>query len=542
LNYFRKRFKRFSKKKTELLVVIICAVMLALFVGVKTVRHRTPSDVKDPSLVLRAMKDANCVGDVWGLDIYLGRKNEELLSQSFPKEKTLMVGLFAETILRSAPWERSVEDLKYAFCILRQEKIRRLSEATVFLIQIKEQLRNFGEKGDVLAPKDALILKALREEEKTVSSEEMEKRYQEVLWKADSEEVKARLLVRETYLKEKLFAPGHKRKIQELKRYAKKGSLPFYLAITAREIEKGPLLQRDLLGAGRKQRQLREGEVALLEYQKALEKLAAGDAAGFVEKAETMASAYDKKDFAPVLLYQAWSVSKNDLGDFMHAQKLLEKLKKEYPVSDWAYPEKTPGYLDQKPCHWARRSRGIGKFLLPLNALRGPAKRMTAEMLSRINAISKELSPGMTRELVLDEKTFQDGLGDFFSSAVHRTLQGWQVNFYEQGVRFFLGVRIGFFDVVFLGCGDLEPGDTGTSEPMKLKLKEIRFQGIAVPRAFLLQIEEDFKKAVEQEEDPLWLVEARYWEGGAKIVFHKGPPRAASEGAGEILEAQTTRQ
>jgi hypothetical protein len=521
LRSLKRRIKRFSKTRTEVLFVIVCAVTLVSFLGIKTVRHRVPEGVKNPSLVLQAMEKANCVGDVWGLDIYLGRKNQELLSQPFSKEKRLIVGLFTEEVLKNAPWERPLDDLKYAFYILREEKVRSLSEATVILIRAKEWWRDFWIKEAPLSPRDSLVLKTLREEEKALPPAEMGKRYQEKVWKTENEEMKARLLARETYLDQENLQPRFKRRLEQLRGYEREGLLPFSVVLAIREMAKGPLLQRDLLVPGQNRFSSSEREVTLKEYQKTLTALSSGDAKGFVEKAEALANQYAKKDFAPVLLYQAWGVAKYDLQDPVRAAELLAKLKKEYPVSDWAYPEKAPDPLARGAGFCLKKTGGLGKFLLPFNLLRGPAKKVMAEFLEKMKKINGELAPGATREIILDEEALQSGFLDFFSPSEQKALRGYQANLCEQGVRVFWGWDFGFFNVVFSARGSLEAKGVRDQEEIVLKLREIRVQGVAIPRSFLRQSENDFKEILEKAELPLELSEAKYWKGGAKFVFKK---------------------
>lgn len=536
----KRRFNRFIKKKTEVFLVIVFAVVLALFLGIKIAQHRVPEDVKNASLVLQAMEKASCVGEAWGLDIYLGKKNERLLAQPLSKEKCLIASLFAEKILRVAPWERSLDDLKYTFYVLREERVRRLSEATVFLIRAKEWRRDLLFKDEPLAPQDALILKGLREEEKELPAEEMIKRYQAMSWKTKREPLKVRFLAREAYLDQGRPA-GLERKLQQLKRYERDGQVPFSIILATNEMSRGMLSPKEPLVFSDKSPAPRKPEGVLPEYQKALERLSSGDAAGFVDEAEALAARYGKKDFAPLLLYQAWSVSKYDLEDSARAETILVGLKKKYPISDWAYPERAPEFLKKKAGFKSKKPRGLGTLLLPFNVLRGPSQNIAEEFLDRIQEISDELAPGTTREIVLEEIKAQERFGDLLPLTQKR-LKGYQINLCDQGARIFWGEKAGFLDVVFLVRGALDPeGDSGFGG-MALKLQEIRVQGVAVPRAFLRQIEGDFKALVEKANIPLDLVEAKYWKGGAKFVFKKRevvetsvlnesfPPESSSEG------------
>ena len=530
-----------------MIIVAVFAGFIALLLGAKVAAHKTPPDVKSPSLVLQAMSSAKCVGDVWGFDVYLARKNTELLSQAFPKTKVAMVGLFAEKILQTAPWERPLDDLKYSFYVLRQEKIRRLSETTVFLIRLKEILRDFWIKGEPLDPKETLILESLREEERQSSSAVMERRYQELLWKNESDSLKARLLIREASLEEQRMGQKTRRKTEQIKVYEKKGVLPFYLVLTARELRKGPPLSRELLEVKKRKFLVRESEDAMQEYQKALEVLPTRDYKGFVAKAEKMASNYSQKDFGPVLLYQAWSVAHYDLGDPVRAEKLLSKLKKEYPVSDWAYPEKAPKFLTAPDTKKAKKDgrSGLGKFLLPLNLFRGFFKKTTEKVFLEIKEISDGLTDGGTHELILDEKSAENYFEPLLPSFIQETLRGYQLNLTEEGMDVFVGVKIGIFNIVFSGRGALVAEEEDGARTMRLRLREIKVQGVPVPCSFLRQIENDFEEAVKNEDSPMELVEAKYWRGGAKIVFKKKASQklieksAKSVSGGDLMEKKT---
>lgn len=521
----KKRRKKKGQKKGEIVFVLACAVALVLFVGIKTVRHRVPEDVRRASLVLQAMERAQCVGDVWGLDIYLERKNEELLTQSFSKEKCLIAGLFAETLLRSGAWERPLTDLKYAFYVLREEKLRRLSEATVFLIRLKEWWRDRWVKEEPLSSKEALTLKTLREEELALPPEEMGKRYQAMIWKVESDEIKMRLLAREAHLDQEQLLPRLKRRLQELKDYERRGVLPFSLVLATEEMGKGSLMKGRSLGPEGKPFLVRDREVLLQEYQKALQALASGDSSGFVEKAEALAMQYEKRDFAPLLLYQAWSVAAYDLQDRVGAERLLAKMKKEYPVSDWAYPERASAVLRQGVGFKMKRPRSLGEVFLPWNIFRAPAKKITEGFIEQFQKISDGLVTGATREIVADEATAQEQFVNFLPAPLQKRLQGYQVNFCDEGARVFFGVNVGFWDIVFLCRGALEAETVNGARTMALKLREIRLFGVAIPRAFLRQMEGDFRVLVEQAALPLDLIEAKYWEGGAKFVFEKGDLR-----------------
>jgi len=506
-----------------LVLVGAFACVLLFLVGLKVLAHRTPVDVKNPSLVLQAMDSAQCVGDLWGFDVYLARKNTELLAQSFPRTKAAMVGLFAEQVLQSAPWERPLDDLKYSFYVLRQEKIRSLSETTNCLIRLKETLRDFFAKDDSLDPKETKLLKTLREEELRSTPEDIAKRYQDLLWKSGSDGFKERLLVREASFEEQRLGQKSRKKIELIKEYEKKGELPFYLVLTVAELRKGPPASRALLEMKKRQFFVRESEVAIEDYQKALASLAVRDYPGFIEKAEVLADTYSHKDFGPVLLYQAWSVAHYDLSDSLRAETLLAKLKKKYPLSDWANPEKAPQFLTESPTKKAGKSwrSGFGKFLLPFNMFRGFFKEITENIFAKIAEVSEGLEGGEMSELILDNKSAESYLEPFLPSFPRDTLRGYQINLSEDGVDVFVGRKLSVFNIVFAGRGVLVPEKVDGVMTMRLRLRLLSVQGVPVPRAFLRQIEADFDKAVKSESPSMDLVEAKYWKGGAKLIFRK---------------------
>lgn len=523
MRFFRRLSRRVGRTKAKMIVVAACAGFMALLLGAKIIAHKTPSDVKNPSLVLQAMKPAKCVGDLWGFDVYLARKNTELLSRAFPKVKIVIAGLFAEKVLQTAPWERTVDDLKYSFYVLRQEKIRHLNEATVFLITLKETLRAFGTQGEPLDPKETRILKSLREEESRSSPEAMETRCQELLWKSKSNDFKVRLLVRKAILEEQKAGIKGGGKAEAIKAYEKKEDLPFYLVLTAKELQRGPPFNRELLGDGEKKLLSREGKGVIKEYQKALEALSVRDYKGFIGQAEEMSSRYSQKDFAPLLLYQAWSVARYDLKDPLRERELLSRLKKEYPSSDWAYPDKAPKSLITSDTGKTGRGRylELGKFLLPLNVFRGLFKETTRKVFLKIKEVNERLVLGETKELILDEKTAENYLEPFLPAFIQENLRGYQINLSAEGMDVFLGVKAGIFDVVLSGRGAVVVEERNGERKMRLRLREIRVQGAPVPRAFLRQIENDFEEAGENEALPMELVEATYWKGGAKVVLKK---------------------
>jgi len=520
----QKRLRRFWKKRGGLLFITGGMLALTLFVGIKTIRHRIPEDIKRASLILEAMEKATCAGDVWGLDIYLERKNQEIQSRSFLKERCLIAGLFAETIIKTAAWERPLDDIRHTFYVLREEKLRKLSEATIFLIRAKDLWREIWIRDEPLSPTESLKLRDFREEEKALLPAEMAKRYQEALWKTEDEGLKIRLLAREAYLDQALSLPRFKRRLQELKRYEREGKLPFSIVLSTQEMARGDLLRAEILGSTKRGFAMAEAQTLLSDYQKALEALSAGNTENFIDQAEALAARHEKREAAPLLLYQAWGVAFYDLQDHPRAEAILKKLKKEYPVSDWAYPERAPKHLSAVTKLKKQGPRSLGEALLPMNFFRRPAQESMESFFEKMRKICDELEPGATKEIVLDEAVAQEHVPEYFSSSAQQKLRGYQVNFCEQGVRAFWGTKIGFMDVVFLGRGSLEAKNQNNPESMELKLRELRFQGIPIPRAFLRQIEGDFRMRLRKEALPLDLIESKYWKGGAKFVFRKRIP------------------
>ena len=503
--------------------------MLLLIAKVAT--HKTPLEVKNPSLVLQAMKSAKRVGDVWGLDIYLARKNAELLAPAFPNTKAAIVGLFAEKILRTAPWDRPLDDLKYSFYVLRQEKIRSLYGTTVSLIDLKETIRNFGTKGELLDPAEVLILKNLREEERQSTPEGAEGRYRELLWKSGSDRLKARFLIRATALEEQRIGKKDGRAMQQIKAYEQEGILPFSLVLAAGELKKGPPMSLDLMETKKRKLLVRGSEVALQEYQEALEALSKHDYKEFIGKIEKLASEFFQKDFSPVLLYQAWSVAHYDLGDDSRANAILSNLKKEYPASDWAYPERASFFLtkiDTEPANKSWQNKAEQLFL-SLNLLRGFFKQTTENGFLKINETAKGLTNGQTIELTLDGKSAENYLEPLLPAFVQKGLRGYQIYLSDEGLVVFIGVKIGIFNVVFSGRGALLVGEDEDVRTTVLRLQEIKVQGVPIPRPFLRQIEKDFETAVKNEAPLMELTEAQYWRGGAKIVFEKRDSQAVQE-------------
>ena len=254
-------------------------------------------------------------------------------------------------------------------------------------------------------------------------------------------------------------------------------------------------------------------------------------------KAEALAETYSHKDFGPVLLYQAWSVAHYDLSDSLRAETLLAKLKKKYPLSDWASPEKAPKFLTESPTKKTGRSWriGFGKFLLPFNMFRGFFKEITQNILAKISEVSAGLENGQMSELVLDDKSAESYLEPFLPSFSHETLRGYQINLSEDGVDVFVGRKLGVFNIVFSGHGSLVSEKIDGVVTMRLRLRSLCVQGVSVPHSFLSQIEADFAEAVKREPPSMDLVEAKYWRGGAKLIFKKKDAPLFAEKSAEIV-------
>jgi hypothetical protein len=294
-----------------------------------------------------------------------------------------------------------------------------------------------------------------------------------------------------------------------------------------------------LLETKKKKFLVRESEAALLEYQGVLEALTLRDYQGFVEGAKKLALKYAHKDFGPVLLYQAWGVARYDLKDLGRAEEILSKLKKEYSVSDWAYPEKIPKSLTAAHAEKDKKSwgSGWGKFLLPLNFFRGFFKKTTEKVFGKIEAMAEKLREGQTSELILDEKSAEDYFEPLLPAFAQESLRGYQINLTDEGVDVFVGVRSGIFDIVFSGRVALVAEEKEGVRTMRLRLREIRVQGVPVPRAFLRQIEKDFDETVKNEPLSTELTEAKYWTGGAKIIFkRKNRPVLSEENTGSVSQ------
>lgn len=524
---------RLGRERVKALYLGAGVLFLAVLAGFLFKWYQVPPEVHNPSLVLAALKPEKTVGDVWGFEHYLARKNAQLLNLPLPKLKTVMTGLFAEKILETSAWERPLGDIQYSFYALRQEANQRNRTATALLIDLKEALSYAPAKGAPLGEEDVVLLKALREAELRDPSLDRGARYGELLAEDRSDAFHARLLAREAALTgQKPGSPGRE-DLQELGVYDQKKVLPFYLSLTARELRQGPAMGSAGFEAKVRSLSIREHEVILNEYRQALGLLAVRNYSGFVGKADAMVTKYPRKDFAPVLLYQMWGVLKYDLREEPRAEKVLFRLKKEYPSSDLAYPEKAQEFFSGEQNSGLRemipRGSGLERIACRFNVLRGFFGRIDTDLLVRIKRVAAGMTEGQKKEEVLRPKDIKAYLESFFPVFLRRLLSTYRVGLDGEEIKVFLEVKFGFTSAVISGKGAAAVEGGVSSKVLRLRLREIRLQGIPVPGLFLRQIESDFERALNSTASPLEFSEIRYSAGEVRVLFRKKAELVLSE-------------
>lgn len=526
--------RRWGERASSVLWAL--AVALPILAGaVFFVFYRPPAGVRDPSRVLEALGPENKVGDVWGLDIFLEKKGAELLTPDLQRPKAVMNWLFAAKIIGTSAWDRPLDDLKYAFFLMRQDGVRRMSGFSVFLMDLKESVSGSFRKSSELDEKEEKTLRGLQEEGVRLPSGEMEKKCRELLAGGGSDAFKARLAARAAFLREKTTGgEGARQDLDELSRLCRRTDTPFFLTLAEEALRESPPAREKDLSKKMKNAVSGEAGTVLAEYQNALELLSIRDYNGFVERVKKMVVAYPQKEFTPALLYQAWGVLKYDLHDAVRAEEALAGFKSSYPASEWSRPERSAGIWDAGK---GRVVRGPAKQSgQPPSFLRNTFKASFVGIARNINRFTGMLKEDQIYEKDFDERTVNEWMGDFLPPSAKKILTGYKVAMVEDGLDIFAGVKFGGVNFNLLGRGALvaEAGPGGNV--VRMKFREIRLQNVPVPRLFLDQFEKDFDSAWAAANTSLDVLAIQYWTGGMRVTLKKKPEPLA--GAGAVEPAQ----